>query len=169
MSLEATDETRRIVKQPLGRLLKDEVEFERMLSGFKGLIISVGDVVSRRLLEKGLRPNVCVVDGKTLRERLQDTDLFKLGRRVITLTNRPGTVSSDSWRVFREALANQPSTVIVKGEEDLLTIVAIQTSPEGSLVLYGQPGEGVVAVLVDESSKRLVSSILGTMRPASNV
>ena len=162
MCLKASEETRRIVRKPLGILL-DEEGFRRLLEDFKGVIISVGDVVSQSLLDLGFNPGVCVVDGKTLRTCLHSVESFQQDRTVLRLVNPPGTISEEAWSVFKEALDSQPSTILVEGEEDLLTLVAVETAPVGSLVVYGQPGEGVIVIKVDASSKKNVSEILGTM------
>ncbi|MEM3646689.1 MAG: GTP-dependent dephospho-CoA kinase family protein [Thermofilum sp.] len=162
MHLKASEETRRLARKPLGVLLKDE-DLWVLLKGFNGVLISVGDIVSKRLLDMGFNPAVCVVDGKTMRTCFQDVKRFQQGRRVLRLVNPPGTISDESWSVFKEALDSQPSTILVEGEEDLLTLVAVKTAPNGSLVMYGQPEQGVVAVNANESSKKIVSDILGTM------
>lgn len=160
--LKASEETRRIVRKPLGVLLDTE-ELRRRLKGFNGIVISVGDVVSQSLLEMGFKPGVCVVDGKTLRTCAHSVERFQQGRIVLKLVNPPGTISEESWSIFKQALDSQPSTILVEGEEDLLTLVAVETAPYGSLVVYGQPGEGVVLIEVNESSKKMVLEIVGTM------
>ncbi|MCS7138815.1 MAG: GTP-dependent dephospho-CoA kinase family protein [Crenarchaeota archaeon] len=167
MSLRATEETRRIVKKPLGTLLKADSEIRGFLKGSEKPLITVGDIVSASLIKMGFEPHLCIVDGKTMRKSIEIAECLKKGRRILMLKNPPGTISEDSWKVIREAVSSPKSTIIVEGEEDLLTLVAIQSAPEGSLVLYGQPGEGVVAIRVDESSRKMVSKILGTM--TSNV
>lgn len=166
--LKASGETRRIVRKPLGVLLKGR-ELSDLLKGFNGVLISVGDVVSKSLLDMGFNPSVCVVDGKTLRTRFQKLERFQHGRNVIKLVNPPGTISEESRNVFKKALESQPATILVEGEEDLLTLVAVETAPDGSLIVYGQPGEGVVVVHVNKSSKKMVSDILDTMEVVSNV
>jgi len=167
VSLKATEETRRIVKRPLGTLLKNDSEIRSFLEGFKGFLITVGDIVSTSLVEMGFKPQLCIVDGRTMRKPMPVAECLKKGRRIFRLENPPGTISGESWRVIREAVSSPGSTVIVEGEEDLLTLVAVKSAPEGSLVLYGQPGEGVVAIRVGESSRKMVSEIIGTM--TSNV
>ncbi len=161
--LEASEETRRIVRRPLGALL-DTDGLRKMLKGFSGIIISVGDVVSQSILDMGFKPGVCVVDGKTLRTCTHSVERFQKGRIVLRLVNPPGTISEDSWSVFKQAIDSQPSTILVEGEEDLLTLVAVETAPYGSIVVYGQPGEGVVVIEVNESSKKRVLEIVGTMK-----
>jgi uncharacterized protein (UPF0218 family) len=165
--LKATEETRRIVRRPLGTLLRSEAEIRSILKGFNGLLVTVGDIVSTSLMEMGFNPGLCIVDGRTMRRPMPVAERLKQGRLFFRLANPAGTISDESWRIIKEAIESAPSTLVVDGEEDLLTLVAVYTAPEGSLVLYGQPGEGVVAIRVDEFSRRMVSNILETM--TSNV
>ncbi|MBO3800314.1 MAG: GTP-dependent dephospho-CoA kinase family protein [Candidatus Brockarchaeota archaeon] len=167
MSLKATEETRKRVRSPLGVLLKKRSEVKDLLNGFKGFLICVGDIVSKKLIEMGFQPDLCIVDGRTMRQPIPVTERLKENRKVFKLVNPPGTISEDSWEVIKQAASYSKSIVIVDGEEDLLALVAVKSAPDGSLVLYGQPGEGVVAIKVDESSRKMVSEILGTM--TSNV
>ena len=53
--------------------------------------------------------------------------------------------------------------IIVDGEEDLAALAAIKTAPENSIVFYGQPGEGLVKVCVDEKIKEEVQGIIKRM------
>ena len=55
--------------------------------------------------------------------------------------------------------------MLVEGEEDLLTLVAVLKAPENSLVVYGQPHEGVVAVKVDKAIKEGIRKIIAAMKP----
>ncbi|HYA22476.1 MAG TPA: DUF359 domain-containing protein, partial [Thermoproteota archaeon] len=66
--------------------------------------------------------------------------------------------------VMRGALSVGAGTVvIVEGEEDLLTLFAIDLSSGGDLVIYGQPGEGAVVVRVDDDVKKRNSELLGSI------
>jgi hypothetical protein len=58
---------------------------------------------------------------------------------------------------------NRRTRIIVEGEEDLAVIPLICLLPENSLVVYGQPDEGVVAIRVTEDKKILIHDILGRM------
>jgi len=53
--------------------------------------------------------------------------------------------------------------IVVDGEEDLLVIVAVLYAPEGSLVVYGQPGEGIVVVRVTGEKRAEAVGILKAM------
>jgi len=50
--------------------------------------------------------------------------------------------------------------IFVRGEEDLAALPAILLAPEGSVVLYGQPDEGVVFVSITKSKKEEILDLL---------
>jgi len=56
---------------------------------------------------------------------------------------------------------------LVEGEEDLLTIVAVLCAPENSLVVYGQPHEGIVVVKVTEKTRETMRHIVDAMEQFS--
>ncbi|MEM3040843.1 MAG: DUF359 domain-containing protein, partial [Nitrososphaerota archaeon] len=83
------------------------------------------------------------------------------GATELSCINEPGTISEDAYSTVSKAmLMPRPVVVRVRGEEDLLALVAIIEAPIGSVVLYGQPGVGVVVVDVDERAKQNALSIL---------
>ncbi len=58
---------------------------------------------------------------------------------------------------------NRQVQILVAGEEDLLTLAAVWLAPLGSLVVYGQPHQGVVTVEVTAQKKREAEKIFGLM------
>ena len=50
--------------------------------------------------------------------------------------------------------------IYVDGEEDLAVIPLVIASDEGSIILYGQPGEGVVFREVDQEAKEKARDML---------
>ena len=58
--------------------------------------------------------------------------------------NPAGTLSAELLDGLKEALDHMPALVCVDGEEDLAVIPLVMMAPEGALILYGQPGEGIV-------------------------
>jgi len=50
--------------------------------------------------------------------------------------------------------------LIIDGEEDLLVLPVVQYAPIGSVVYYGQPGEGLVKVVVTKEKKRQVVALV---------
>ena len=53
------------------------------------------------------------------------------------------------------------SVLIVDGEEDLAVIPFVLASPLGWTILYGQPNEGVVELVVTSETKQTVLQLLG--------
>jgi hypothetical protein len=70
----------------------------------------------------------------------------------------------DVLAAIREGMETGRSTLVrVDGEEDLAALPAIAAAPDGASVLYGQPGEGVVHVTVDDDVRDRVRSLLDRM------
>ncbi|MEM2919607.1 MAG: DUF359 domain-containing protein, partial [Candidatus Nitrosocaldus sp.] len=57
----------------------------------------------------------------------------------------------------------KPVRVYVDGEEDLLGLVVLRLVQDGSIILYGQPLEGMVLLKVDEESKRRLKHLLSKL------
>ncbi|MFQ5999373.1 MAG: GTP-dependent dephospho-CoA kinase family protein [Candidatus Bathyarchaeia archaeon] len=129
-------------------------------------IISVGDTVSDNMTRHGISLQVLIVDNKVMRAPIQpiavDAD------QTLHVKNPPGTLTEEAWAVIRKALrGNQRTKVLVDGEEDLLTLVAVLCAPENSLVVYGQPREGIVVVKVTEKSREKMRRIVDAMEQPS--
>ena len=52
---------------------------------------------------------------------------------------------------------------MVIGEEDLLVLPVCAYSPENSVVLYGQPNEGIVIVQINSEIRNKAQSIMNSM------
>ncbi|WP_455285254.1 GTP-dependent dephospho-CoA kinase family protein [[Eubacterium] cellulosolvens] len=162
-----TEGLRSSLKQPLGRLFRgggSEVyqQIAQLISLRKPpRVIFVGDAVSRNATARGLRRDVVIIDNKEM--RVQTKPLGASTGRTFRVRNEPGTISSNAWVAVDEAVEAGNAVMIVDGEEDLLTLVAMAVAPLGSFVIYGQPGEGVVLVEVDEEARKKVHSFLEGM------
>lgn len=125
-------------------------------------VITVGDVVTRSVISAGLIPDLSIVDGKTLRGPEESIDY--LVDDAYSLFNPPGLITADAWAVIEKALRrNGKIKVVVDGEEDLLGIPVVLLAPKGSMMLYGQPNEGIVIVTIDNEIRRFAKSILNQM------
>jgi len=150
------------LKRPLGQFFPDmatAVEHLRKLRPTK--LITIGDVVTARFIAAGIRPDVAVVDFLVMREPDKEdlkARIDSLDAKVVHVRNPAGTLTPG----MREAFANAkpPLKIIVEGEEDLAAIPAVLSAPQGSVVVYGQPGEGVVLVKVTESKRREFTDLL---------
>ena len=163
-----TERQRVLLKTPLGILLKGTVEqtlneFQQTVREKKpSMIISVGDALSLALVKNSIFPQVLVVDGKIM--RAPAPPLIVAGYETMKLRNDPGTVSDDAWRILASAIKQGNKVIVVNGEEDLLTLVAIMEAPEKALVVYGQPHEGMVVVEVTPDKKRAIKKIVDSMQ-----
>ena len=128
-------------------------------------IIAVGDLVSKNMIEYHIPVSVIVVDNKIVREKTKPVQVAV--QKVFRVRNPPGMLSPETWDAIDEALKQEQLTkVLVDGEEDLLTLVAVVLAPENSLVVYGQPNEGLVAVPVNKETRRKAQGIINAMSPA---
>ncbi len=160
------------LKAPLGLLLKGS--FDETMKKLAELIkmerpsniISVGDTVSDNMIKHGISTHVLIVDNKVMRDPIQS--IVVDADKTLYLKNPPGTLTEEAWIVTRKALDGKGRTkVLVDGEEDLLTLVAVLLAPENSFVVYGQPHEGIVVVKVTERKREKVQSIVDAMEQSS--
>ncbi|MEA3254599.1 MAG: DUF359 domain-containing protein [Candidatus Altiarchaeota archaeon] len=156
---------RKKLKSPLGRLVSNLGEVHDVLISRD--IISVGDKITESLLVRNILPLVCVYDGRIKRVGVETPEVIKeFDAEEIHIKNPAGHLSRDAFKAVDRALASGLRTkIIVDGEEDLITLAAVNLAPSGSLVLYGQPDEGVVVVEVDDNIKKKVKEILERMKP----
>lgn len=159
--------------RPLGPVLTTEEVLKRLQGA--GKIVTVGDVVTRTLLDNGVTPNVMVIDFKT--QRREDLALAERLREmrvpVIALENPAGTIGLHLWEALLAALqATVPVVIhVTEGEEDLAVVPALLLAPAGSAILYGQPPVtdlgihegGVVLVQVTPESRKTAHHILHRM------
>jgi hypothetical protein len=152
----------------LGTLLKGSfnetiTEFEKIVKAKKlSMIISVGDALSEALLKHGIFPQVLIVDYKIMRK--PTAPLVIEGYETFPLRNGSGTISDEAWAAVESAVAQDNKVkIVVEGEEDLLTLVAIISAPESSAVVYGQPHEGMVVVEVTSEKKKETQKIVDAM------
>jgi len=102
-------------------------------------------------------------------ERVPVTPFDIPAEKELTLKNLKGTISDNAWEVIREAMDNRENVkVIVEGEEDLLTLVAVLLAPTNSFVIYGQPQRGLVLVRATKNAKETFKSIIEKMEQVSN-
>lgn len=148
------------LKEPIGPVYTDPHE---LLAAAGAPIVSVGDVVTDHLLSATV-PHVAIVDGQTKRTPLDESvDLSPFDRRV-DVENPAETLTKELLETLRDALDNdEPTAIVVDGEEDLGTLPAIVAAPTGASVVYGQPDEGMVLATVDEELTAEMRDLLSRM------
>jgi hypothetical protein len=129
------------------------------------MVISVGDIVSIKLIEAGINPDIKIIDFKTRREPIKDQKLLIKNGLRIKVNNSPGTINTKSFLAIKKAVNNyfkgvKTQTIVVNGEEDLLTLPTILLAPLNSLVFYGQWEKGAIMVEITEGIKKQVKKLL---------
>jgi uncharacterized protein (UPF0218 family) len=163
-----TPELRARLKKPFGVLLRGT--FSETMSRLLGIvdeekppvIVGVGDTVSRNLHEYDVPAQLLITDNKRKRRQVKPT-VF-LGRSVVHVRNPAGVITVEAAAAVRKAMEGSARVhIVVDGEEDLLVLVAVAFAAEGGLVVYGQPGEGVVVVRVTAAKRAEALEILKAM------
>jgi uncharacterized protein (UPF0218 family) len=164
-----TPELRAKLKEPFGMLIRGSFaetmrKLETIVKREKPpKIISVGDTVSRNLHEHQMNPQLSITDNKRMRRRIKPRTFT--GKNVVHVKNPRGAITEEAITAIRETLeSDERVNIIVDGEEDLLALIAVLYAPEKSLVVYGQPYEGIVVVEVTAEKKAGAMEILNAMK-----
>jgi uncharacterized protein (UPF0218 family) len=165
-----TPELRVKFREPFGILIKGS--FDQTMSKMHEIknqkppkIISVGDVVTKNLQDYNIPPDLAIIDNKNMRNKFQQTAHIS---EAIRVKNPQGTITKEAVEAIKEALKNSEQThIIVDGEEDLLTLIAVRYAPENSVVVYGQPYEGIVLVKVSPEKQTEATKFLKEMKKCS--
>ena len=152
------------LKKPLGILIRDsETTKENILKNIPqgSFIISVGDATTEKLIGYSITPSLQIVDG--LEKRFKRMLPSSTATTTFSCHNPPAQITEESLGVIKKALQVPPARIIVTGEEDLLVLPACLYAPENSVVMYGQPNEGLVIVKINSEIKNKVQSIMNSM------
>jgi len=164
-----TPELRKELKEPLGVLIRGEIP--KPYLAIRGelqrarYVITVGDVVTENALRVGIRPHLAIYDHRTKRQEYSPD--IESDAVIMTVKNPPGTITKALLNAIRKGfgLVERGRRVYIKvnGEEDLAAIPAVLYAPPGSVVLYGQPDEGVVLIKVTPECKLRCGRIMSKM------
>lgn len=167
-----SENLRKQLKKPISLLLpsgKEKIK-EKIRESEHPIIITVGDEVTKACNQLSLGIDIAVIDFVVQRKPTY-TNLHQIGfhkkdiKNVIKVKNNPGSISKSLVRAIYQSLIefyihHHRSIIRVIGEEDLAALPAILFAPLGSIVLYGQPNEGVVVVYVDEKVKKRLTNLM---------
>jgi len=160
--LRLTEETRDLFKKHIGRVIKGEIPYpyiEFKKSYKNEFIISVGDVVTKNLIRVGIKPDLIVIDGKSMRTKKEEFEIE--GYEEIRIKNPPGTITDELWEAMKRM--KQKQKIFIEGEEDLASLPAILFAPSGALIIYGIPGEGIEIIEANENNKKIVRESIEKM------
>lgn len=156
------EEHRRLFKDPFGVLCPS---MEEVLPRIEGRIVyTVGDVVTHNLQKKGIIPAVAIIDGYTMRSPCRK--MPALSGSCIQVKNPAGTITDELVSALEKAVHNPPTTIVIEGEEDLAVIPLVLAAPEGAVILYGQPREGIVLRTVDRNARTIAQTFLSHFKRA---
>ncbi|MBD0327883.1 MAG: GTP-dependent dephospho-CoA kinase family protein, partial [Pyrinomonadaceae bacterium] len=112
-----------------------------------------------RILSFSITPDIAVIDGVE-RRSLRDHPINYHGKEIFC-TNPAGMISDEAMEVLQKALGSfAPIRIKVQGEEDLLALPLFAMAPKGSVVLYGQPLEGIVLVKITEEKQNQANGLM---------
>jgi uncharacterized protein (UPF0218 family) len=168
-----TSELRLKLKEPFGSLIQgtpDETMAKMKILVKKekpSRIISVGDVVSLNLHKEGIEPQLTIIDNVSLREQAMPQE--ENAEETVFVDNPQGTITQEAILAIKNAIEEKVHThIVVKGEEDLLTLVAVLLAPEKAFVVYGQPHCGIVLVRVTLERKARAQEFLNAMKASKS-
>ena len=164
--MQLPDDLRDQLKNPLGNLVSDnDPNKENIIKKItaESIVITVGDRTTENILQLGLKPQIQIIDGLEKRNQriapIDDTINTKLSCR-----NPPGEITEESIQIIKKAFSSEPPVrIVVDGEEDLLVVPVCIFAPENSIVMYGQPNEGLVIVQITPEIRAKVQKILDAM------
>jgi len=164
--LQLPDDLRDQLKNPLGNLISDsDPNKENIIKEIsaESILITVGDRTTENMLQFGLKPQIQIIDGLEKRnQRIVPTD--DAVNTNLSCRNPPGEITEESIQVIQKAFSSEPPVrITVDGEEDLLVLPVCISAPENSVVMYGQPNEGLVIVYITPEIRAKVQKILDIM------
>ena len=160
------DNLREQLKIPLGVLVKeievDKPNVQKYISE-NSYLITVGDRTTEKMNNFGLIPSLQIIDGLEKRVERNMPKNFEISTHL-TCDNPATEITDQSIETIKKAFNSQtPVRIIVNGEEDLLVIPVCIHAPENSVVMYGQPNEGLVIVKVTPEIRNKTQKLLDSM------
>jgi len=154
------------LKAPLGKLIKNtkvtKARIQKEISSAK-FIVAVGDATTEKLLDFGIIPSMQIVDGQEKRAKRALPKNIAIHTNL-SCKNPAGEITQESINVIKNGFTSKPPVrITVNGEEDLLVLPVCLYAPEQAVVMYGQPNEGLVVILVSDETRRKTKSILDLM------
>ena len=173
--LKLTEELRTILKKPLGKLLEGNEKQTtkqaiKLLDGKKPpFLVGVGDICVRSLIQRGVKLDIAIIDGKTLRTSEEFVDIP--ADHTVQIENPQGYLVPKAWDAIEKAYKTHTRTeIFVIGEEDLLALPSVLLAPLNSIVFYGQPpipsfnmNAGLVIITVTKEKKEEFMGYLNAM------
>ena len=153
-------------KTPLGDLIPESQANKSNIQKYlpeNSYLITVGDRTTEKMIDFGLIPSLQIIDNQEKRVKREPTKNNN-AYTEITCDNPAAEITTQSINSIKKAFVSKtPVRLTVRGEEDLLVIPVCVYAPEHSIVMYGQPNEGLVIVKVTPEIRNKTQRLLDLM------
>ena len=160
------DSLREQLKIPLGDLLLEKDATKQNIIKYlsnNSFVITVGDRTTEKMIHFGLTPSVQIIDSqekRIKRDPLKDENIST----ELRCDNPAAEITEQSIDTIKKAFSLKPPVrIVVNGEEDLLVIPVCIHAPKDSVVMYGQPNEGLVLVQITPEIRNKTQRLLDSM------
>ena len=154
------------LKIPLGKLILEEnVSKDAIIKELQpnSYLITVGDATTEKMINYGIIPSLQIIDGQEKRVK-RGLPSEETVNTLLTCDNPAGEISTESIETIKQGFKSKPPVrITVNGEEDLLVIPVCMFAPENSVIMYGQPNEGLVIVKLDEEIRNKTRELFELM------
>ena len=160
------DSLRDQMKIPLGDLIPESQVNKSNIEKYvqkNSYLITVGDRTTEKMITFGMVPSLQIIDNYEKRVK-REPATSTIQYTELSCDNPAAQITPASIDVIKKAFTSKtPVRLTITGEEDLLVIPACIHAPENSVVLYGQPNEGLVIVKVTPEIRNKTHRLLDLM------
>lgn len=153
-------------KTPLGDLIPESQANKSNIQKHlqeNSYLITVGDRTTEKMIDFGLIPSLQIIDNQEKRVKREPAKNNNTYTELIC-DNPAAEITPQSIDSIKKAFVSKtPVRLTVTGEEDLLVIPVCIHAPENSIVMYGQPNEGLVIVKVTTEIRNKTQRLLDLM------
>jgi len=161
------DSLREQLKIPLGVLIPEsqanKSNIQKHISE-NSYIITVGDRTTEKMIDFGIIPSLQIIDNQEKRVKREPAKSNHSYTELVC-NNPAAEITLQSIDTIKKAFVSKsPVRLTVMGEEDLLVIPVCIHAPANSLVMYGQPNEGLVIVNITPEIRNKTQRLLDLMK-----
>jgi pantetheine-phosphate adenylyltransferase len=158
------DNLRPELRKPIGKVLIGDAIGSSIEAHRRDIIVTVGDITTKTLLTAGVIPSLSIIDFLVERKPYPELDgrFDALNIFRVNVASGPGFIAKEAIGVIQKWASHPEEKIVlaVSGEEDLLALPAIAYGPLASVVYYGQPGKGLVEVIVTPEKQTTAKDLL---------
>jgi len=160
------DSLRDQLKIPMGNLIPENQANKSNIQKYlpkNSYLITVGDRTTEKMIAFGLIPSLQIIDNQEKRVKREPPKNDNAYTELVC-DNPAAEITPQSIDVIKKAFVSKtPVRLTVTGEEDLLVIPVCINAPENSVVMYGQPNEGLVIVKITPEIRNKTQRLLDLM------